>query len=73
MPKHKLILCNRSRIQDYPNNKLAEKTVYLKNSDQAPSHASAPLILSAVHLIRLLTVVTDPRESLAVGTESTII
>ena len=35
------------------------------------SHDTASLILSTVHLIRLLTVATDPRESFALGAEST--
>ena len=49
-----------------------KKNVYLREIfDHAPSHARAALIRSTVHLIRLLTVATEPRESLAVGTEST--
>jgi hypothetical protein len=35
------------------------------------SHDKEALILSTVQAIRLLTVATEPRESLAVGTEST--
>nr|GMD08971.1 hypothetical protein ACMD2_04154 [Ipomoea batatas]GMD11402.1 hypothetical protein ACMD2_04154 [Ipomoea batatas] len=49
---------------DYPSTR---QLIYL----DYPYHATAPLILSTVHLMRLLTVATEPRESFAVGTEST--
>jgi len=49
-----------------------ERTAESKSLEaQAGSPDKEALILSTVHAMRLLTVATDPRESLAVGTEST--
>lgn len=46
-------------------------TLNLGFVDHAFSQDKEALILSTVQAIRLLTVATDPRESFAVGTEST--
>ena len=46
-------------------------TYNLGFADHAFSHDREALILSTVQAIRLLTVATEPRESFAVGTEST--
>jgi hypothetical protein len=46
-------------------------TYKLTFKDHADSHDKEALILSTVHAIKLLTVATEPRDSFAVGTEST--
>lgn len=48
-------------------------TIQSVETHQAGSPDKDALILSTVHAMRLLTVATDPRESFAVGTESTSI
>lgn len=49
-----------------------ERTAESKSLEaQAGSPDKEALILSTVHAMRLFTVATDPRESFAVGTEST--